>query len=279
MINVNTANPIFINFPVFNKHMLTHRERSTKKRKESSRMHARTKNSTRFLTKKRKHLLKFLLFTFLIIFVIFSVKKYNLSSYLDPKVLRSMIEPFGSLAPLIFIGIYTIATLFFLPGTPITIASGILFGKFLGTFYTIIGATLGATLAFLVTKFLGEEFVEDILKGKFKKLYSYDKKIEENGFLTVLILRLLPLFPFNGLNFAFGLTKVKLKDYILGTALGIIPGTFVLAYLGDSLAEVSIINIIIACMLFILMIFILPIYKKCKKCLEKVKKNENSIHS
>jgi len=98
-----------------------------------------------------------------------------------------------------------------LPGTPFTIASGLLFGTLYGGLVTVIGATLGATLAFFIARFFGEDFVERILKNKFKKIYEYDEKIEKKGFLVMLFLRLVPLFPFNGLNFSMGLTKIKPK--------------------------------------------------------------------
>jgi len=169
------------------------------------------------------------------------------------------------LAPVIFILLYTIATIIFLPGTPLTIAGGAIFGTFFGTLYTIIGATIGAAIAFFIARYLGASFVNDLVNKKFKKLDSYDKKLEKNGFLVVLFLRLVPIFPFNGLNFALGLTKVKSKDYIIATFLGIIPGSFVLAFFGGSLASLNPLNIALAIALFILLAFSPKIYKKFKK--------------
>lgn len=214
------------------------------------------------LTSKRN---KFLVFIALIVGIILIVNYFGLASLLSPSYLREKVLSYGSLAPIVFLLIYSIAMIIFLPGTPITIAGGLIFGKFLGTFYTVLGATIGATIAFLIARTLGESFVNDLLKGKYKKLYEYDKKIEKNGFLVVLILRLMPIFPFNGLNFALGLTKVKFKDYLLATLLGIIPGSFVLAYFGDSLANFSITNLIIASLLFLLLAVAPSIYKRYKK--------------
>ena len=217
------------------------------------------------LTKLKKDKGKFFLLLLFVVVVIAVVKIFGLASLLSPTYLREKILGYGPLAPLMFLLIYSVATIFFLPGTPVTIAGGLIFGKFLGTVYTVIGATIGATIAFLIARFLGESFVENLLKGKHKKIYEYDKKIEKNGFLVVLFLRLIPLFPFNALNFTFGLTKVKLKDYVLGTLIGIIPGSFVLAYFGDSLASLSVINIVIASLLFAAMAFIPTIYNRYKK--------------
>lgn len=200
------------------------------------------------------------------------VNVYDFSTFLSPEELRENVDSYGSLGPLFFILIYIFATVFFLPGAPISIAAGLIFGPILGTIYVIIGATIGATIAFYVARYLGEEYVSGLLKGGHKKIHEYDKKIKENGLGVVLFLRLLPIFPFNGLNFALGLTKVKSRDYILGTLVGIIPGTFVFVYLGDSLAMLNVWNIIIAILLLILLI-VIP--SKIKKRME-ARKNGKS---
>src|SRR5207244_6603246 len=95
-------------------------------------------------------------------------------------------------------------------------------------------ATIGATLAFLVAKFLGRGFVDQLLKGK---LQALDQRLREHGFTGLLILRLVPLFPFNGLNFGCGLTSIRLRDYVLATAIGILPPTFVYQYLFATLGQ------------------------------------------
>jgi len=201
----------------------------------------------------------------IIVVILILIRVFEAGRFLSPSLLRETITGYGVAAPIIFIIIYILATLFFLPGTPLTISSGLIFGSFLGTVYTVIGATIGATLSFIISRYLGKSFVEKILKNKYKKLYSYDKKIEENGLLVVLFLRLVPLFPFNGLNFALGLTKLKKRDFIIGTAFGIIPGSFVLAFFGNSLAELNIMKIVIAVLLFVLLAFTPILYKKFKK--------------
>ena len=212
---------------------------------------------------KKAH--KFLFLLVLIALALFSVYYFHLSSLLSISTLQDSILAYGMLAPVIFILLYTIATIIFLPGTPLTIAGGAIFGTFFGTLYTIIGATIGAAIAFFIARYLGASFVNDLVNKKFKKLDSYDKKLEKNGFLVVLFLRLVPIFPFNCLNFALGLTKVKSKDYIIATFLGIIPGSFVLAFFGGSLASLNPLNIALAIALFILLAFSPKIYKKFKK--------------
>jgi uncharacterized membrane protein YdjX (TVP38/TMEM64 family) len=153
---------------------------------------------------------------------------------------QAFIESKGIYAPLIFMGAYALLTVCFVPGAPLTLLGGALFGSFLGTLYTIIGASLGALGAFLISR---------IIRGKLPsaqstsivrmQLEKYDARIKQNGFLTVLFLRFVPLFPFNGLNYALGLTSVSFRAYAWGTVLGIIPGTFAYTYFGDSIATLN----------------------------------------
>jgi uncharacterized membrane protein YdjX (TVP38/TMEM64 family) len=121
-----------------------------------------------------------------------------------------------------------------LPGTFLSFIGALLFGPYEGTLYTWIGATVGATLAFLAAKLLGRDFVDQLLGGKFA---AFDKRIQENGFTGLLLIRLVPIFPFNGVNFGCGLTGIRLRDYVLATALGILPGTFVYQFLFAKLGE------------------------------------------
>jgi uncharacterized membrane protein YdjX (TVP38/TMEM64 family) len=186
-------------------------------------------------------------------------------SGLDLTKIQEMTAPLGVFAPLGFIILYIIATIFFFPGTPITVTGGILFGKYLGAFYSLIGATIGASWAFLIARYLGREFIEDLLQGKLKKLRYYDRKLADHGIKFTIFLRLVPLFPFNGLNFALGLTKIKFKDFVIGTLIGMIPLTFIYAYFGESLAKMSLVNIIISASLVILFILGFYLYEKFKK--------------
>ena len=92
----------------------------------------------------------------------------------------------------------------------------------------VIGATIGATLAYLIGRLLGREFVEQLFGGRFA---AFDQRIREHGFTGLLVIRLLPIFPFNAVNFGCGLTGIRLRDYVLATAIGIVPGTFVYQFL------------------------------------------------
>ena len=151
----------------------------------------------------------------------------NITNYLDG---------FGILAPLIFIFIYIIATIVFLPGLILTMLAGILFGPVFGTIFSIIGATIGATLAFLIARYLAIEKIEKLIEGK--KLDYIRKSVENEGWKFVAYTRLVPLFPFNLLNYSYGLTNIKLKDYIWASFIFMLPGTFAYVYLGFTGTEI-----------------------------------------
>lgn len=174
------------------------------------------------------------------------LRQSDLVSQFQGAELKSVILGYGVLAPIAYMSLYAIASLLFIPGSPLTLAGGALFGPLYGTLYTVVGATVGALLSFTLARTLGRRFLTQGKGAIFMKLQSYDEKIAQHGFLTVLFLRFVPLFPFNGLNFALGLTKVSFRDYFLGTFIGIIPGTFAYVYFGDSLATLSPVKIITA---------------------------------
>ncbi|MEZ4752026.1 MAG: TVP38/TMEM64 family protein [Bdellovibrionota bacterium] len=166
----------------------------------------------------------------------FTPARYYLSSE-GLADLKAWIASTGNLAPLIFILLYVAATIFCLPGSILTLAAGALFGTWLGTLYVIVGSNLGANAAFLIARFLGKEAADKLLRGG--KLAKLGEGIAQNGFGVVLGLRLVPLFPFNGLNYGLGLSPVAWKDYALGSLIGMIPGTFAYVSLGNVVNAVS----------------------------------------
>lgn len=131
------------------------------------------------------------------------------------------LKGYGRYSAIIFILIYSLKPLVgIIPASLLSVASGILFGTFLGTLYTMIGAAIGATVAFYFARFLGKDFVDKILKGKLALL---DENIGKNGFRIILLMRLSVIFPFDPLSYAAGLSKMSYKDFILGTIIGILP--------------------------------------------------------
>ncbi len=148
-------------------------------------------------------------------------------------------------APLFYIAFYAIATVLFVPGTPLTLIGGALFGPVFGTLYTVLGASLGACGLFLATRYLRTFFTFRSDGALVERVRVYDEKLRQHGFVTVLFLRLVPLFPFNGVNAALGLTSVSFRAYALATVIGIVPGTFAYTYFGDSLASLNPTRIVI----------------------------------
>ncbi len=138
--------------------------------------------------------------------------------------LRSWINSLGSLGTIAFILIYAAATVAALPGSVFSVIAAALFGPFLGVGVVIVGATLGASLAFLVSRYFARKSIEGWLAGneKFRKL---DDLTEKHGDIIVAITRLVPIFPFNLLNYGFGLTKVYFRTYVMWSAVCMLPGT------------------------------------------------------
>ncbi len=149
--------------------------------------------------------------------------------------LRGWIDGFGMIAPVVFIAVYTVAVVAFLPATPLTLLGGLVFGAVWGTLWTWIGATLGATLAFLLGRYAARGLVES-WKENNERVRSLDEGVEKHGWRMLLITRLVPVFPFNLQNYAYGLTKIGLGTYVLFTALCIVPGVIVYTFAGGSLA-------------------------------------------
>ena len=147
----------------------------------------------------------------------------------DAVALEAWVRDAGPVAPLLFILIYALAAVLFLPGTVLTLAGGALFGPVLGTLYNLTGATLGATLAFLIARYLASDWVADKTGGRVKQLIN---GVEGEGWRFVAFVRLVPLFPFNLLNYALGLTRLRLLHYILATYVFMLPGAIAYTYLG-----------------------------------------------
>ena len=150
--------------------------------------------------------------------------------------LRDWIDGFGVAAPIVFIAIYAVATVAFLPGTPLSLLAGLVFGPVFGTLWAVIGATIGATLAFLVGRYAARGLVEGWTANN-ERVRRLDEGVERQGWRMLLITRLVPVFPFNLQNYAYGITKIGLGTYVLLTAVCIIPGAAVYTFAGGSLAS------------------------------------------
>lgn len=148
--------------------------------------------------------------------------------------LRVWIESWGVWSPVVFIAAYVGATVLVMPGSVLTMAAGIIFGVWKGTAIALLAATLGGAAAFLVSRYLAHEWVQKRLEGKGVRL---NERIALGGFSFVVWCRLIPLIPFNLFNYACGLTALSLKDFILGSMVGMIPGAFAFVSIGGAVAQ------------------------------------------
>jgi len=156
------------------------------------------------------------------------------------ELLKQAIDWVGQLGrwgPIIFIAIYILAAVLFIPGSVLTLGAGAVFGVVWGSIYVSIASTLGATAAFLVGRYLARDAIARKIEGN-QRFAAIDKAVAKEGWKIVGLTRLSPVFPFTLLNYAFGLTQVKLRDYVLASWIGMMPGTVMYVYIG-SLAQAA----------------------------------------
>jgi uncharacterized membrane protein YdjX (TVP38/TMEM64 family)/rhodanese-related sulfurtransferase len=148
---------------------------------------------------------------------------------LDPAVLQATIRDLGLLAPIGHVVLFAVGTVLFVPGALFGLAGGILFGPAWGTLLNLLGATLGATAAFLLARYVAQDKIRQLAGGKLDRLIA---GVEAEGWRFVAFVRLVPLFPFNLLNYALGLTRILLAPYVLASLVCMLPGTLVYTWLG-----------------------------------------------
>ncbi len=168
-----------------------------------------------------KNGIKLLIFAVIVGAVIYAARTYNIEEAIGG--IKTWVEAQGAIAPIIYIGIYALATIFAIPASALTLMAAPIFGVLMGVIYVAVGANLGAAACFLIAKYLARDTVKGIL-DKNEKFQKLEDLTEKNGYIIVAITRLVPIFPFNLLNYGFGLTSVPFKVYVLWTALCILPG-------------------------------------------------------
>jgi uncharacterized membrane protein YdjX (TVP38/TMEM64 family) len=144
----------------------------------------------------------------------------------------------GTAAPLAFIAIYIMACVFFVPGSILTLGGGVLFGVVWGSVYVSIGAMAGATCAFLIGRYIARDWIARKIAAN-ARFAAIDAAVGREGWKIVALTRLSPVFPFNLLNYAFGLTRVRLFDYVLASWLAMSPGIVMYSYLGSLAGDVA----------------------------------------
>jgi len=187
-------------------------------------------------TEKKKVLVPRFLLLVLIVASAFGVRYSGAMEYLAQDNLRQVISNAGPVAPLLFVGLYSLAPVLFLPGLPFAVVAGILFGPILGVLYAITGATIGATVAFFVGRTIGRSWIEEKITDP--RLRRLDEAVERHGWKVVAFTRLIPLFPFNLLNYAFGLTRIRAIPYIAASFIFMLPACVAYVVFASSLADV-----------------------------------------
>lgn len=183
---------------------------------------------------KKTALIKISILILFIAAAIYLVRFSPAKQYLTTEQLGLFLDSAGIWAPLMFVLIYATGVCLFIPGTLLTALGAAVFGPYWGFLYVWIGAMIGASLAFLIGRYLGRDFAASLIGDRLKR---YDDSIGRNGFTTVLYLRLI-YFPFTPMNFGMGLTKVRFRDYFTGTALGIIVGTFIFTFFVGTVRDI-----------------------------------------
>lgn len=214
----------------------------------------------------KKNILKVLFGLIILMFICWIVKaQFHNFKQFTPDSVRDFLETFGKKAAIVYILVYALNTI--LPFPPLAILSltaGLAFGKLWGALYLMIGAMLGASFAFFISRSLAKGIVDKALKGKIK---DFDEAMKTKGFATVLFFRLVPIVPHEVLNYASGLTKISFRDYFFATLIGVIPGVIINAYFGgelgkiDSIRELISFKFIITAVVVIAIILTPVIYK------------------
>lgn len=171
---------------------------------------------------------KLAIFIILAVAAFIAIRRTGLGAYFSQENMEALLAGFGPWAPVGYVALYAVGTMLAVPGTILTIIGGVVFGPVFGTLLIVIGATLGASGAFLIARFLARDFITQLFGAAdwFRRL---DDGIARYGLYFVLFVRLIPVLPFNGINFASGLTKVRFRDFFIGTFFGIIPASFIFA--------------------------------------------------
>lgn len=185
---------------------------------------------------KSRFMFKLLLIILVVFLLLAGIKFFHVQELL--RRVLSWVADLGAWGPLIFILIYIFACVFFIPGSILTLGAGVLFGVIKGSIIVSIAATLGATCAFLVGRHIARDWVAKKIQAS-PKFQAMDEAVAQEGWKIVGLTRLSPVFPFTLLNYAYGLTRVSLRDYFFASWVGMIPGTIMYVYIGSLAGEIA----------------------------------------
>jgi uncharacterized membrane protein YdjX (TVP38/TMEM64 family) len=150
---------------------------------------------------------------------------------INPVQLQAWLNQAGIWAPIIYIVLYSVATVLVFPSTALNLTGGAIFGPWLGTLWTSIAAVIAAIVSFAFTRTVGREIIAQKLANRWQ---SMDAEMRQGGLFYIFAIRLLPIIPYGLVNFAAGLTSIRFRDYLIGTILGTVPGVLPFVMLGSS---------------------------------------------
>jgi uncharacterized membrane protein YdjX (TVP38/TMEM64 family) len=225
---------------------------------------ANLQKATPTAPRRKASVIRPLIFLLLIVAVV-ATQYLHLEQYLDQERLRRFGASYPVLLPLIYLAVWTLGPLF-LPGLPITLAGGVLFGPFWGVVYTAFGATLGAGLVFLVARYLARDWVAGKLAGT--RLMSLDEQVARHGWKIVAFSRLIPVFSFSLLNYAFGLTRISFWPYLAATFICMLPSTIAYVYFSSNILDLlqgKVSSRLIIGVVLVILVSLIPVVYKWKK--------------
>lgn len=175
----------------------------------------------------------------LVLLIALAALTWKLSTWLTPQQLQQALQQTGGWAPVLYIGLFILLPAFFFPVAVLALAGGLLFGLWWGSVYTFIGAVLNCAMMFLLARYVGRSQVQRLVEQKLSPQWQRRLQMADGkeGFLLLIILRLIPAVPYNLINYTFGLTGISFSSYLLASAIGIIPGTFAFINIGDKTLE------------------------------------------
>jgi uncharacterized membrane protein YdjX (TVP38/TMEM64 family) len=165
-----------------------------------------------------------------------SFRAFNVQELL--RTMLTWVNEQGNTGTAIYCVIYVLACVFLVPGSILTLGAGVLFGVVKGSIIVSIASTTGATAAFIAGRYLARKWVASKVDGN-TRFKAIDEAVADEGWKIVGLTRLSPVFPFNLLNYAFGLTKVSIKDYIIASWIGMMPGTIMYVYMGSLAGDLA----------------------------------------
>ncbi|WP_250674968.1 TVP38/TMEM64 family protein [Paraclostridium ghonii] len=192
-----------------------------------------------------------ILLSIILILIIGSIIYKILNMNINPSDIQKYVTSFGKLAPLVYIVMFALVPLTLFPDSVLAIGGGLVFGLAKGYLYTLIGALLGSSLSFYISRKLGRNFVKKITK---EKLDTIEEMINSKGFFVILLLRLIPLFPFDIISYGAGLTNIKYRDFLFATMVGTIPGILVFTNIGAQSVNIGSNSFYISIMALILLL-------------------------